>query len=364
MQLQQRIITSLPIEKIDLRPPPLFARATELPPEPQMHDNESYNVHPDGYPSASPPSICPPFSPGEYSRIYARQSSFTHPNNNMMASPPSTGFVERQEQESASSSDRYVQRDDPDRYKMHSQQLILPTRCKEQLLTHNDSSPGLSDDTWRTPLLGSTTPIDNGKGEKNEKSHFSSVKNLNLFGKKSRATSIDSTKHDASQSLHTQASALPKRMLSNPSPEHTYVAVQSRKASAPPPSTPTSYTGSRFSSISASTMTTQSSYEASEAPDFNPWPEQERHSTPDSRVNHGKSKGSNSAQTIRSSESIRRAPGGSISATGNPKDLLPSEANSKCIVKFPSLSSHTIALLQDSSADDHFPGFKRKIAGR
>ena len=325
MQLQQRIITSLPIEKIDLRPPPLFARAKELPPEPQIHNNESYNVRPNGYPSVSPPSTCPPFSPGEYSRIYARQSSFTHPNDNTMAAPPLTGFIELQEPESASSSDRYVQRDDPDRYKMHSQQLILPTRCKEQLLSHNDSFPGPSDDTWRTPLLGSTTPTDSGKGEKNEKSPFSSVKNLNLFGKKSRATSIDATKHDASRSLRTQASALPKRLLSNPSPEHTYVAVQSRKASAPPPSTPTSYTGSRFSSISASTMTTQSSYEASEAPDFNPWVEQERHSTPDSTISHGKSKGSSSTQTVRSSESIRRAPG-----------------NSKCIVRisFFSISYH------------------------
>ena len=326
MQLQQRIITSLPIEKIDLRPPPLFARAKELPPEPQIHYNESYDFRPNEYTSVPPPSTCPPFSPGEYSTIYARKAPFRHPNGYMIESPSSAGFIERQEQESASPSNR---QNTTNGYAMHSQQQALPIRCNEHS-SNNGHSPTPSDDSWRTPLLGANSPINNGKGEKNEKSHFPSVKNLSLFGKKTRATSTDATKHDGSHSLHTQASALPKRLLSTPSPEHTYVAIPSRKASAPLPSTPTSYTGSRFSSISASTMTTQSSYEASEAPDFNPWAEQERNSTPDNR---GKSKGSSSAQTLRSSGSIPRAPGSSLSVISNPKDLLPSEANSKCILR-------------------------------
>ena len=331
MQLQQRIITSLPIEKIDLRPPPLVTRAKELPPEPHTHYNESYNLGPSGYSSAPHPGTCPPFSPGDYNTIYSRTASFRHQKDYMIEPPSWGGFIEHQEQELDSPSNRYVQQKTQNGYELRSRQQVLPIRGNEEPLSNNGSFLAPSEDSWRTPLLGATRPADNNKGEKNEKSHFPSVKNLNLFGRKSRATSIDSTKHDASHSLHTHASALPKRLLSNPYPEHTSIAVPSRKASIALPSTPTSYTGSRFSSISASTATTQSSHEASESPDFNPWVEQERHSTPDSTVNHGWSKGTCSVQTLRSSGSIRRVPGSSMSATSNPKDLLPSEANSKCI---------------------------------
>ena len=175
-----------------------------------------------------------------------------------------------------------------------------------------------------SPGPNTSSPKDSpGRNERSEKGHF------RLFGKRSRTNSDHVPKNDSMQSQQVQASAVPKHLLPSASPETAYESAATRALSGA--STTPSYAGSRFSSMSASTNTTQSSYEPPETPDFNPWLERGSHSTSSSTISRSISKASSPAQTVRSSGSIHRVPGSSMSITGsmtgNPKDLLPSEAN-------------------------------------
>ena len=378
MQLQQRIITSGPIE--NLRPPPLFASPRSLeekPPIPQARQitspHEPFNFHPNGYPPIDSPTQAntyPPFSPYEGRSGYPLPSS---PTQLSKYSPQSSssgqygGQLSGQHQQAIISQSVVHQPSQSPliQFNGHSQQQRLPVRdngrhrrspssqapqvigqyqsAPEGFVAEvsNNVSPAPSDGSWTSPpayqewtspeFAKPTVSDSNGKNEKIEKSHFSSVTKLNLFGKKAKAASINAGKNTPPQIQHAQASAVPNYLLPIAPPEQPYDPAPSRKPSGPPP-TPSSYAGSRFSSISASTATTQSSYEPPETPDFNPWADRGMNTDPSSTISRNISKGSSPAQTLRSSGSIRRAPGSSMSilnssTTVNSKDLLPSETN-------------------------------------
>ena len=376
MQLQQRIITSGPIE--NLRPPPLFAPRSleEKPAFTQARQitgrHEPVNYHPNGYSPIHSPTQAhtyPPFSPHEGCSGNSPPSS---PTQLGKYSPQSSSSIQYGGQLSGHHKQTIVYQSidqppqsPPIHFNGHSQQQRLPIHdfghhqrspssqapqvigryqsAPEDLvaeISHNvpptpsngswTSPPAYQE--WTSPEFPKPTVSDsNGKNEKTERSHFSSVTKLNLFGKKPRAASISAAKSTSPQFQHAQASAVPNYLLPIAPPEHPYDPAQSRKPSGPPP-TPSSYTGSRFSSISASTATTQSSYEAPETPDFNPWADRGINTDSSSTISRNFSKGSSPAQTLRSSGSIRRAPGSSMSifsnsTTVNSKDLLPSETN-------------------------------------
>ena len=373
MQLQQRIITSGPIE--NLRPPPLFASPKSLeekPPIPQARQitghHESYNVT-DGYPPIDSPtqaSANPPFSP------YEGRSGYSQPNSPTQLSsysPQSLSSGQYDGQMSGHHQQAILNRSihqssqsPPIQLSEHSKHQRLPSGDNghhrkppssqvPQFIGQYQSAPEgfvteVSNNVSLAPLDGSWTPHPayhertspgfvrpavndtQGKNEKTEKSHFSSVTKLNLFGKKPKAPSVNPAQTIPPQIQHAQASAV---LLPIAPPEHPYDAASSRKPSGPPP-TPSSYAGSRFSSISASTATTQSSYEAPETPDFNPWADRVINTDSSSTISPNISKGSSPAQTLRSSGSIRRVPGNPMSIFNSPttlssKDLLPSETN-------------------------------------
>ena len=299
MELQQRILISGPIENVNLRPPPLFARPEATPTVPVIRQivghQERYDALSNGH---SPLEITaqgrsyPQLSPYEQSTSISQQATFDHRTGytSTLGSPTSAQFVGYHRQELDSQSDHsrratHVRSND---------QMLLPLRGFEEHPTKplpqapfshysppsqgrvveipSKTSPTPSDGSW---TLSSAPASPNFKDQstksaKSEKSHFSSVGKL--FGKKSRSASIDMAKSDTPHNRNAQASAVPRHLMTNSHPEQVHDSAPSRKASAPLPSTPaSSYNGSRFSSMSASTMTTQSSYEAPETPDFNPW---------------------------------------------------------------------------------------------
>ena len=377
MQLQQRIITSGPIE--NLRPPPLFASPRSLeekPPIPQARQitgrHEPYNVHPNGYPPIDAPTQAntyPPFSPYEGRSGHPKPSSSAQLGNYLPQSLSSGQYGGQlsghHQQAIAYQSVHQPPQSPPIQFNGHSQQHRLPVRDNghqrrsssnqahqsigQYQSTPEDSVAEVSNNVSPTPLDGSWTsppayqewtspgfaksPVSdsNGKDEKTEKGHFSSVTKLNLFGKKTKAAPITAAKSTPPQIQHAQGSAVPNYLLPVAAPEQPYDPAPFRKPSGPPP-TPSSYAGSRFSSISASTATTQSSYEPPETPDFNPWADRGTNADSSSTISRNVSKGSSPAQTLRSSGSIRRAPGSSMNiinsaTTVNSKDLLPSETN-------------------------------------
>ena len=372
--MQQRIITSGPIE--NLRPPPLFASPRSLqdrPPVPQARQltarREPQNVHPNGCPPIDSPSqatTLPPFSPYEVPTGYPQQAPPGHSNGQSQRSSLS-GYYEgrssgQHQQATVYQTTYYPQQAPSPQFGGHAQQQRLPLHQHRRSSSsqtpqatgryqvapqghisevYSNTSPTPSDGSWTSPpayqehtLPGVSSPIANERNERNErgeKSHFSAVSKLNPFGRKSRTASVDAVKTDPPQTQQPQASAVPKHLIPTIAPEQTYDAVPSRKPSGGP-QTPSSYTGSRFSSISASTATTQSSYEPPETPDFNPWADRGVNTDSSSTISHQLSKASSPAQTLRSSGSIRSAPGSSISiprtaSSVNSKDLLPSEAN-------------------------------------
>lgn len=377
MQLQQRIITSGPIE--NLRPPPLFASPRSLeetPPVPQarriIRRHEPYDVHPNGYPPIEPSTqatTCPPFSPYEGRTTYPPQAPPIQPDHH---SPPSSfpgqydgQFSGQYQQATVYQSTQYPQQAPSNQFNGYVQQQRLPIRSNDHerrspsnqapqaigqyqsapqgsvTEVPNNASPTLSNGSRTAPPAyqertssGVTLPTAsdrNGKNEKSEKGHFSSVTKLNPFSKKSRTASVDVAKNDTTQSQHLQPLAGPRHLMPSVSPEQLYDRAPSRKPSGPP-ATPSSYAGSRFSSISASTAATQSSYEPPETPDFTPWADREMNTDSSSTISRNVSKASDPAQTLRSSGSTRRAPGSSMSNPNNShsvnsKVLLPSEAN-------------------------------------
>lgn len=374
MQLQQRIITSGPIE--NLRPPPLFASSRsfeEKPPVPQAGlitgRRDPQKVHPNGYPPIdSPATTSPPSSPYEIRSDYSQQAS---PIQLKPHSPRSSfsGRYEEQisghhQQVTAYQSMQYPQQlpfirsngqlqqrlpmrgNDPHRSSHPSQahqvtgQHQLSSQGYVTEISSN-TSPSPYDGSWTSPPAyqertspgAPTLPLSDGVGKnaKSERGHFSSVAKLNLFSKKSRTASIDIAKDEPFRNQHAQGLAIPKHLLPDAPPEPPCDSTPSRKASGPP-LTPSSYAGSRFSSFSASTATTQSSCEAPETPEFNPWADRGMNTDSSSTISRNISKASSPAQTVRSSGSIRRAPESSMSiaynsSSVNSKDLLPSEAN-------------------------------------
>lgn len=366
MQLQQRIITSGPIE--NLRPPPLFTSPRSLEEKPPIPQARQITGHPNGYPPIDSPTQAntyPPFSPYEGRSGYPQPSSpMQHSNYSPQSSTSGQHdgqLTGRQQQAILYQSVHQPPQSHPIQFNGHSQQQRLPLRdnghhrrspssqapqvigqyqsAPEDFVTEfSNVSPAPSDGSWTlSPACQEWTPPgfakntvseSNGKNEKTEKSHFSSVTKLNIFGRKTRAASINATKSTSPQIQHAQASAVPNYLLPIALSEQPYDPAPSRKPSGPPP-TPSSYTGSRFSSISASTATTQSSYEPPETPDFNPWAERGLNTDSSSTISRNISKGSSPAQTLRSSGSIRRAPINILnsSTTVSSKDLLPSETN-------------------------------------
>ena len=377
MQLQQRIITSGPIE--NLRPPPLFASPRSLeetPPIPQARQitgrHETYNVHPNGYPPIDSPTQAnsyPPFSPYEGRSGYPQPSSPTQLSNyspQLSSSGQYDGQLSgRHQQTVLYQSVHQPPQSPPIHFNGHSQLQNLPIRdngqhrrspssqapqvigqyqsAPEDFVTEvsNNVSPAPSDGSWTAstafqewtpPAFARPTVSDsNAKNEKTEKSHFSSVTKLNFFGRKPRAASINAAKSTPPQVQHAQALSVPNYLSPVGTSEQPYDPAPSRKPSGPP-QTPSSYTGSRFSSISASTETTQSSYEPPETPDFNPWADRGVKTDSSSTISRNISMGSSPPQTLRSSGSIRQLGGSSMGMPNNinalnSKDLLPSETN-------------------------------------
>ncbi|KAL8792821.1 MAG: hypothetical protein Q9195_004550 [Heterodermia aff. obscurata] len=377
MQLQQRIITSGPIE--NLRPPPLFASPRSLeekPPIPQARQisgrHEPYNAHHNSYPPIDSPTQAntyPPFSPYEDHDGYPQPSSPTQLSScspQLLSSGQYDGQLSGHHQQAMIyQTVHQPPQSPPIQFNGHSQQQRLligdnshhrrsPSSqappvigqyrsAPEGFITEvfNNVSPSPSDGSWTShPAYHEGTPPgfvkptfsdSKGKNEKTEKSHFSSVTKLNLFGKKNRAACVNPATSTPSQIQRVQGSAVPNYLLPIVPPEQPCDPAPSRKPSGPPP-TPSSYSGSRFSSISTSTATTQSSYEPPETPDFNPWADRGVTTDSSSTISRNISKGSSPTQTLRSSGSIRRAPAGSMSIfnnlnTVNSKDVLPSETN-------------------------------------
>lgn len=374
MQLQQRIITSGPIE--NLKPPPLFASSRLCEEKPSLPQaglitgrRDTQKVHPNGYPPIdSPATTSPPSSPYEIYSGYSQQaspiqlkphsprSSFSGRYDEQMSGhhqqvtayqsmqyPQQPPFIQSNGQ---LQQPRPIRRNDPHRSSHPSQahQVTGQHQFSSQGYVAEISSnisPRPYDGSWTSPPAyqegtspgAPTLPLNDvvGKNAKSERGHFSSVAKLNLFGKKSRTASIDVAKDEPFRNQHAQGLAIPKHLLPDAPPEPPCDSTPSRKASGPP-LTPSSYAGSRFSSFSASTATTQSSYEAPETPDFNPWADRGMNTDSSSTISRNISKASSSAQTVRSSGSIRRAPESSMSIAYNSssvssKDLLPSEAN-------------------------------------
>lgn len=374
MQLQQRIITSGPIQ--NLRPPPLFASSRsfeETPPVPQARlitgHRDPQMVHPNGYPPIDlPATTFPPSSPYEVRSGYPQQaspiqikphsprSSFSGRYDEQiggdhqqvtayqsMQYPHQTPLIRSDgqlQQRLPMRGDDYHRNSHPSQAHQGIRQRHSPSQGYVTEISSN-SSPSPYDGSWTSPPAYqdrtspgvSTAPLNDGIGKnaKSEKGHFSSVAKLNLFSKKSRTASIDGAKDEPTRTQHAQGLAIPKHLLPNAPPEPPCDSTPPRKASGPP-LTPSSYAGSRFSSFSTSTATTQSSYEPPETPDFNPWADREINTDSNSTISRNISKASSPAQTLRSSGSIRRAPGISMSiayssSSANSKDLLPSEAN-------------------------------------
>ena len=336
MQLQQRIITSGPIE--NLKPPPLFA-VPGLPNEqPSISQSrricaraEAYN----GYRQLSPydgnghPQYSQHVPPTQGNRWHQRGSSSPFDRRSSQQGPP----IEPGRPPQQAPPVQYPgnsQRSIPVQVKGHNQQR---QGCVTEVF--GSASPTSSDGSWTSPPAYQdhrstpkvVTTITSSGNEKNEKGHFASVTKLKLFGTRSKATPVTISKDEPHRIQELEASEYPKpstQKIQNEQPRNTPPArVQRLKEYPPPPPTPSS----RYSMASEAT-TAESIYDPPETPDFNPWADQSHPTTPATTRTLSDA---GRLPTPRSSGSIGRAPTRMSVTTSplskNPKELLPSEAN-------------------------------------
>ena len=343
MQLQQRLITSGPLE--NLKPPPLLTRRgspTEGPQSRQTHGhpeaNTTYNY---GYPSPAASAHEVP-----YTSLLSPSDGTTYPE-----STPHVHFNESQ-QHSSSPFNSESPRRSPTQARRSPQPappITYPRSSERPTMTHVHGSyerspernvrdsfygtyPIPSDGSWLPPPAyqdhkitpSVTTTITGGGVEKDEKGHFASVTKVKLFGTRSKATPITISKNRRPAIQELEAPIPPKhpgRTLRKEQPQTVSPpGVQRMKENQAPPPSPASIQR-RFSLASGTTAET--SYEPPETPDFTPWdrslpatPATGRTFSTPSRASSG------SIRRARTQTSIASSP-----SNMNPRDFLPCEAN-------------------------------------
>lgn len=341
MQLQQRIITSGPID--NLRPPPLFAktgspkvRSPILQVRRTSVGAEAYNDH--RSPSANN-------RPG-----HAQHDGLVPPaqRDELRKRPPSVQFDRRFSQQYSSVQTGPPSQQAPPVKHPDSPQRSMLVQAKMPHQRPNQgyvsdcfsgASPTSSDGSWTSPpayqdhrltpkVVTTITSSGNEKNEKIEKGHFASVTKLKLFGTRFKATPVTISKNEAPRIHELDASQPVKPVAQNhqndqPQNESLGRVHHSINHPAPPP-TPSS----RYSMVSTATASTPagSIYEPPETPDFNPWIDRSLPVTPaTTRTLNEPSRHS----TPRSSRSIRRAPKqmNMVTTPWAPKGYLPSEEN-------------------------------------
>ncbi len=341
MQLQQRIITSGPID--NLRPPPLFAKPG-LPKErsPMLQSRrtsvgaEAYNDH------RSPSSSDRQGQPPHDGLVLLTQ------RNGMHNRSPSAQLDRRFSQQYSPVRAGAPSQQAPPVNKPDSIQRSMPVQAKTSHQRPNQgyvpdffsgASPTSSDGSWTSPpayqdhrvtakVVKTITSSGNEKNEKTEKGHFASVTKLKLFGTRSKATPVTISKNEAPRIHELDASESAKPAIQshqNDQPHNEPPGKPQRLIRYPaPPPTPSS----RYSVASTTTASTPagSIYEPPETPDFNPWIDRSLAVTPaTSRTLNEPSRHS----TPRSSGSVCRAPTQMTMSTSPraPKEHLPSEEN-------------------------------------
>jgi len=338
MQLQQRIITSGPID--NLRPPPLFAKLSspkERSPVLQSRRTsagaETYNGH------HSPSSNDRQGQPRHDRLVPPMQRNGMHKQSSpvqldrRLSQPVQAGAPSQQAP--------------PVKYPETSQRS-MPVQAKTPYQRPNQgyvpdffsgASPTSSDGSWTSPpayqdhrltpkVVTTITSLGNGKNEKSEKGHFASVTKLKLFGTRSKATPVTISRNETSRihELDASESAKPATQThQNDQPQNEQPARVQRLIDHPaPPPTPSS----RYSVASTTTTSTPagSIYEPPETPDFNPWIDRSLAVTPATTRTLNEP---SCPSTLRSSGSVRRAPTRISISTSPwaPKEHLPSEEN-------------------------------------
>lgn len=338
MQLQQRIITSGPIEH--LKPPPLFAKpvlSDEKPPVPPLAPSRRVSGRPVAYPTSSNGSL-----PQE--NRYPLSS--THGRDER---PQYMPLVERKGQPQGTlmthSGTRLSQRAPGVQYPRNPQrgtpvQDTSPSQHAQGYFADvfGDSSPGVSEGSMSSPPTYQelkitpkvVTTITSSGNEKSEKSNFASVTKVKLFGTRPKANPMTIAKNEPCriQELDSSNTPKPSKLLVHSRQPNDVLApkVQKLKDHPPPPPTLASYRDSSFSALSETT--TNSSYEPSETPNSNCWVDQSLPITPATSRNPDSSSG---PPTLRSSGTTYRVPAQANMTKCpnpiNPRDLLPSEAN-------------------------------------
>ena len=332
MQLQQRIITSGPIE--NLKPPPLFANVGL----PSDGETQQSRAHVEEYEEYSQPAPCGRGGHSQY-------ASHTQGSGGHTRSPSGQFNRSSAQYKSPVRAGAPPHQAPPIQYPGSSHRAMLlqansvspqPQGCITEL-SSGSASPTSSDGFWASPSSCQdhrlspkiVTTITNSRNEKMEKGHLSSVTKMKFFGKRSKATPVTISKSGSPRLQELEASEFHRRTAQGLQAEKphndkaSYTKVKRPKQQPPPPPTPSS----RYSMFS-DTAVTASIYEPPETPDFNPWADRSLSVTP--ATTRSVSEASRSS-TLRSSGSIRRAPGSTpiqncISPRG-PKELLPSEEN-------------------------------------
>lgn len=341
MQLQQRIITSGPID--NLRPPPLFAKTGSPQEQSPILEVRRTSVGAEAYNDHRSPSSNN--RPG-----HAQHDGLVPPaqRNELRKRSPSAQLDRRFSQQYSSVQAGAPFQQAPPVEHPDSPQRSMPVQAKMPHQRPNQgyvpdffsgASPASSDGSWTSPpayqdhrltpkVVTTITSSANEKKEKIEKGHFASVTKLKLFGTRSKATPVTIPKNEAPRIHELDASQSAKPAPQNhqheqPQNESLARVQHSMNHRAPPP-TPSS----RYSVFSTTTASTPagSIYEPPETPDFDPWTDRSLPVTPaTTRTLNEPSRHS----TPRSSGSICHAPTQMTVATTSraPKEYLPSEEN-------------------------------------
>ena len=344
MQLQQRIITSGPIEH--LRPPPLFADpglSDEKPPVPPLAPSRRVSGRRIAYPISSIGS--PSQGTGAHENRYPPSSSQGRDER-----PQYMPLVERKEQPQgtvlAHSGTRFFQRAPVVQYPISSQSgtPVQNTGSSQRAQGFFDDESGNSSPTQSKGSMSSppayldfkitpkvVTTITSSGNEKSEKGNFAAVAKVKLFGTRSKVTPVRTAKNEPGKIQESEAPSSPKpskRLVQSGQPHNVMAPrVQKSKDHQPPPQMPSSYRDYSFSAFSE-TSTNNSSYEPPETPKCNHWADRSLPVTPaTSRTPDSSSQ----PPTLRSSGSTRRVTAQTNVTNNpnpiNPRDFLPSEAN-------------------------------------
>ena len=335
MQLQQRIITSGPIE--NLKPPPLFANPDmvyERSSTSQTQRRDAKAEAHEGLRRLSPYDEnghlqYPQQAPSEQNYGWHRRSRSSQSDSiaSQYPLPIRAGAPFQQAPSSQHSGTRLSPSQAQVAYRQSSRGYTAEVSGTVSPVSSDGSwsSPPSYQDHRLTPKVETT--ITSPRNEKSDKGHFASVTKLKLWGTRPKVIPVTVSRNDPPRIEELEGSELPEpaknRIYSDQTQYRKYPNLQRSKEHPAPPPTPSS-----GYSMFSETTAAEPNYEPPETPEFNPWADRSLPVTPAAtRTPNQASRPS----TLRSSGSIRRAPiQMSVTAGASPKtpkEFLPSEEN-------------------------------------